>query len=199
MKALILVLSVFAFQNVFADATVGQPAPDFSVAAQDGKTYKLSDFKGQTLVLEWYNQGCPYVRKHYDSKNMQTLQKANNDGKKITWLTVISSAKGKQGYLDAKGAAAQMKTEGMASKALLLDSTGTMGKAYGAKTTPHMYIVNSQGVLVYAGAIDSNTSSNAKDIPTSTNYVQTALNELQAGKPVTTASTKPYGCGVKYE
>jgi peroxiredoxin len=170
------------------------------VTGQDGKTYKLADFKGQNLVLEWYNKDCPFVRKHYDAKNMQAVQKTvtGDATAKTTWLSVVSSAKGKEGSITAAQAAEQMKKEGMNSQAMLLDGDGKMGKAYGAKTTPHIFMINAKGMIVYAGAIDSIPSASAQDIPKATNYVTTAFNELKAGKPVTTASTKPYGCSVKY-
>jgi peroxiredoxin len=200
LSALMLLALPLTSSIAFANAEVGKPAPDFSVVAQDGKTYKLADFKGQTLVLEWYNRGCPFVRKHYDAKNMQTTQaKAIGDKNfKTTWLSVLSSAKGKEGAMDATEAIAQMKKEGMASQALLLDTDGKMGKAYGAKTTPHMFIIDAKGIVTYAGAIDSIPSGNSADIPKATNYVLAALEDMKAGKPVKTASTKPYGCGVKY-
>lgn len=200
MKYLLSALIFFASSLSFADAEVGKAAPDFSVTGQDGKTYKLADFKGQNLVLEWYNKDCPFVRKHYDAKNMQAVQKTvtGDATAKTTWLSVVSSAKGKEGSITAAQAAEQMKKEGMNSQAMLLDGDGKMGKAYGAKTTPHIFMINAKGMIVYAGAIDSIPSASAQDIPKATNYVTTAFNELKAGKPVTTASTKPYGCSVKY-
>lgn len=182
----------------FADAVPGKPAPDFSVPDASGKTHTLKDYKGQWLVLEWFNKDCPYVRKHYGSKNMQTLQKTYTD-KDVKWLTVISSAKGKQGYHEPKEALKVAADHGLAASApFLLDPSGTMGKAYDAKTTPHMYIINPEGTVVYAGAIDDNDSANPAVIPTSKNYVAAALDEVLADKPVSIAATKPYGCTIKY-
>lgn len=183
---------------VAASPAPGKPAPDFSVPDANGKTHSLADYKGQWLVLEWFNKDCPYVKKHYGSGNMQKLQNTYT-AKDVKWLTVISSAKGKQGYLEP-AEALQVATDHKlgASAAFLLDPSGTMGKAYDAKTTPHMYIIDPEGVLVYAGAIDDNDSANPAVIPDSKNYVVAALDEALAGKAVSTAATRPYGCTVKY-
>lgn len=175
----------------------GDKAPGFKLLGADGKTYELAQFKGKTVVLEWFNRGCPFVRKHYDSKNMQNLQKKYT-GKDIVWLTVVSSAEGKQGYADQESGAEDYKREAMSSTALLLDPKGEVGRLYEAKTTPHMYIVDSSGTLVYEGAIDSTASTDSGDIKGSTNYVDQALTEVIAGKKVSMAKTKPYGCSVKY-
>jgi AhpC/TSA family len=175
----------------------GAQAPDFSVEDANGATRTLAEFRGRTIVLEWTNNGCPYVRKHYDSRNMQTLQQeATTDG--VVWLQIISSAPGEQGYLDAAGARARVQTDGASPTATLLDPTGTVGRAYGALTTPHMYIVNPAGVLVYQGAIDDRPSARPASLEGATNYVRAALADLDAGRAVRTAQTTPYGCNVKY-
>jgi hypothetical protein len=180
-----------------AAQTVGQPAPDFQATDSNGKVQKLSDYKGKFVVLEWHNNGCPYTRKHYESGNMQRLQKAWT-GKGVIWFTVISSAPGQQGYVTADQENQYMKTMNASPTAALLDPQGTLGKLYGAKTTPHMFIVNPSGVLIYDGAIDSKPSTDQSDIPSATNYVSVALTESMAGKPVDTPTSRPYGCSVKY-
>ena len=180
-----------------AAANVGQPAPDFKVMDTAGKTVSLADFKGKHVVLEWVNPGCPFVVKHYGSSNMQGTQ-AEATGKGVVWLAVSSTAPDQGEYKKPADLAAWMKSQNAAATATLMDDDGTVGKAYGARTTPHMYIVNPSGTLVYAGAIDSIRSANPADIPKATNYVKQALAETLAGKPVTTASTQPYGCAVKY-
>ena len=180
-----------------ASVATGSRAPDFSVQDANGATRTLSEFRGRTVVLEWTNNGCPYVRKHYDSRNMQTLQQeATTDG--VVWLQIISSAPGEQGYLDAAGALARVQTDGAHPSATLLDPTGMVGRAYGALTTPHMYIVNPAGVLVYQGAIDDRPSARPASLEGATNYVRAALVDLDAGRAVRTAQTTPYGCNVKY-
>jgi peroxiredoxin len=176
---------------------IGEPAPQFELLGQDGKIHKLSDLKGKTVVLEWFNDGCPFVRKHYDSKNMQTLQKKY--GADVVWLAINSSAAGKQGHLKDVAAASDMyKSEAMQAKALLLDVGGKTGLAYEAKTTPHMYIIKPDGTLAYQGAIDSISSAAQTDIPKATNYVTNALEDLKAGRSVAVAKTTAYGCAVKY-
>ena len=179
-----------------AAVKVGEPAPAFSLPGDDGKTHALADFKGKTVVLEWTNDGCPFVKKHY-AGNMQALQK-DYTAKGVVWLSVISSAPGKQGHVDAAGAKALSKSRGAAPTAVLLDEKGTVGRLYDAKTTPHMYVIDAKGTLVYAGGIDSVASADAGDIAGATPYVKNALDEVLAGKPVTVATTKPYGCSVKY-
>lgn len=179
-----------------ASVKVGEAAPNFSLPGDDGKTHSLADYKGKTVVLEWTNDGCPFVKKHY-AGNMQSLQKAYT-AKGVVWLSVISSAPGKQGHVDATGAAALSKERDAAPTRVLLDDKGTVGRLYEAKTTPHMFIVDGSGKLVYAGGIDSVASADAEDIPGATPYVKNALDEVLAGKAVTVASTKPYGCSIKY-
>lgn len=181
--------------NAYA-LNIGDKAPSFSLNGTPKGT-KLEDLKGKYVVLEWYNDGCPFVRKHYDSNNMQKLQKKYSD--KVAWLTINSSAEGRQGFLkDIKEAKGQYTKEQMASLSLLLDAPGKVGKSYKAKTTPHMFIIDPKGKLVYQGAIDSNPSANAADIPGSTNYVSKALDEALAGRKIAMAKTQAYGCSVKY-
>jgi peroxiredoxin len=181
----------------FAAPTVGAPAPGFTGTDTQGKRVSLADAKGKYVVLEWHNQGCPYVVKHYSSGNMQRLQK-DLTGKGAVWLTVISSAAGKQGHVSAAEADAYVKEQGAAPSHVILDEDGTIGKLYGAKTTPHMFVIDDKGTLVYAGAIDDKPSTDKADIDGAKSYVRAAFDEAKAGKPVTTATTAPYGCSVKY-
>jgi peroxiredoxin len=176
---------------------IGKPAPAFTATDSNGKTHSLADFKGKTVVLEWTNPECPYVVKHYDSKNMQKLQ-ADYTAKDIVWLSINSSAEGKQGNMNGEKANAYVAEKGGKATAYLLDPTGEVGKLYDAKTTPHMFVIDKDGTLVYAGAIDDNDSSKPEDAATAKNYVTAALDSVLAGKPVETAQTKPYGCSVKY-
>lgn len=180
-----------------AASTVGQPAPAFSAANSNGGTTKLADLKGKYVVLEWTNDGCPFVQKHYDSGNMQGLQQEAVD-KGAVWLSVISSAPGKQGHVDGKQANALSASRKAHPSQVLLDSSGELGHLYGAKTTPHMFIINPQGTLIYAGGIDSIASADTEDIAKATPYVRLALTEAMAGKPLTHPVTTPYGCSVKY-
>jgi hypothetical protein len=184
-------------QNADAAVEIGATAPAFVVQDASGQARSLSDYAGRTLVLEWTNNGCPYVRKHYDSNNMQTLQREAS-GAGVVWLTVISSAEGEQGYLDGAGALARARQENASPSAILLDPSGTMGRAYGARTTPHMYVINGEGRLVYQGAIDDRPSSRPSSLEGATNYVRAALADVAAGRAVQTAQTTPYGCSVKY-
>lgn len=195
----LLTLAVMTVMSSLAMATakVGAPAPDFSVKDADGKTHTLSEFKGKNVVIEWYNPECPFVRKHYDSKNMQKTQ-AEAVAKGFVWLTVDSSPEGKQGYLTATDAKAQYSKEGSKATAILLDSTAAMGKAYEAKTTPHMYVVDAKGVLRYNGAIDSNDSAKPETIASAENYVTAAVTAIAKNEKVAKETTKPYGCGMKY-
>lgn len=177
---------------------IGKAAPDFTATDSNGKEHKLSDFKGKIVVLEWNNPECPYVKKHYDAKNMQKLQEEET-AKGVVWLTVNSGAEGKQGHLTGDAANAYIADKGAKPTAYLLDGKGEIGKAYDAKTTPHMYVIDQSGNLAYEGAIDDNDSANPADASTAQNYVSAAIDALEAGKPVETSKTKPYGCGVKYE
>lgn len=198
MKKWMIVLAISVVGTLAgADAKIGTAAPDFSVVDMNGKTQKLSDYKGKYVILEWYNKDCPYVRKHYDSKNMQKLQ-TEMTGKGIVWLTVNSSAPGKQGHLSAADTKTNAAKEGSKASDILLDEKGVMGKAYGAKTTPHMYLIDPQGVLRYNGAIDSNDSADPKTIATAENYIVAAVNSAQKGEKIPKETTKPYGCSVKY-
>lgn len=180
-----------------AQVEAGKPAPDFSLPGADGKTHGLSEFKGKYVVLEWTNHECPFVKKHYSGGAMQGLQKKYT-GKGVVWLQIVSSAPGKQGFVTAAQATDLNKSQGVAATATLLDPDGKVGKLYGAQTTPHMFVINPEGKLIYMGAIDDKPSTNAADIATSKNYVAAALDEALAGKPVTTPVTKSYGCSVKY-
>ena len=180
-----------------ASAGVGQPAPAFTLQDVDGKAVNLADYRGKMVVLEWHNFGCPFVKKHYGAGNMQALQKKYTD-QGVVWLTICSSAEGKQGYYEAAALQEMTKERKLSSTAYLRDADGTVGKEYGAKTTPNMFIVNPEGVLIYAGAIDDKPSPDPNDIPGATNYVAACLDASMAGKAVATKTTVPYGCGVKY-
>ncbi|MBC7918774.1 MAG: thioredoxin family protein [Rhodoferax sp.] len=181
-----------------AAPVVGQPAPDFSLTDAAGKTVRLSDFKGKHVVLEWTNPACPFVRKHYGSTNMQTLQKeAATSG--VVWLSINSTATDHGDYLKPEQLGRWMAEQKASPVATLLDESGATGKAYGARTTPHMYIVGPQGQLLYAGGIDSIASSRPEDIKTAVNYVRQGLSEVLAGKPISVPASKPYGCSVKYK
>jgi len=180
-----------------AAPVLGQAAPAFTAVDANGKARSLAEFKGKTVVLEWTNAGCPYVRKHYDSGNMQGLQKdATADG--AVWLTVISSAPGTQGYVAGADAKNWKAKEKAAYTDLLLDPKGTVGRAYEAKTTPHMYIIDKGGKLVYMGGIDDKPSSDPASLKGAKNYVTAALADVKAGRAVAQAATRPYGCSVKY-
>jgi peroxiredoxin len=197
------VRGLFAATGLFASAllgaaSVGQPAPAFTLTDLDGTSHSLSDFKGKTVVLEWVNPECPFVVKHYEkSGNLPATQKAAvADG--VVWLLINSAAAGKQGDFDAAAAKAWMEKNQAAATAYLRDPDGKVGRAYDAKTTPHMYVINAEGVLVYNGAIDDKRSTNPKDIEGAENFVKSALAALKAGQPVATPTTQPYGCSVKY-
>ncbi|MEO7255312.1 MAG: thioredoxin family protein [Casimicrobium sp.] len=197
-RPLASLLATFAVVAAHA-VTVGQAAPDFSLTDVHGKAVKLSDFKGKTVVLEWVNPGCPFVQKHYTTSNMQTLQKEST-AKGVVWLSVNSTEKGHQDYLAPASLDAKMNGEWKgASSYLLMDESGKVGQAYTAKTTPHMYVIDGAGKLVYAGGIDDKRSANPADVKTAKNFVRAALVETLAGKPVTVATATPYGCSVKYQ
>ncbi|MCL4820380.1 MAG: thioredoxin family protein [Vicinamibacteria bacterium] len=180
-----------------AAAVVGQPAPEFTLTDSTGKSHSLSSFKGKFVVLEWNNFDCPFVVKHYGSGNMQKLQNTYT-ARGVVWLTVNSSAAGKQGHLQPAEVAGKLAERKAAPSAYLLDADGKAGKAYGAKTTPHMYVIDPKGTLVYAGAIDDKPSTDIADVAGARNHVAAALDEALAGKPVSVASSTPYGCSVKY-
>ena len=188
--------SLATIQLAHADAKIGQPAPAFTLQDANGKMVSLANFKGKTVVLEWNNPECPFVRKHY-SGNMQRQQGAAS-AENVVWLTINSSAPGKQGHLDGAGARTLITKTGAKQTDYLLDASGTVGRAYGAKTTPHMFVIDSTGVLRYDGAIDSIASTDVSDIAKATQYVPAALADLQAGRAVQVATSQPYGCSVKY-
>jgi peroxiredoxin len=194
---LIAATLVCAAGAALAAASLGQPAPAFTAVDASGKRVSLADFKGKHVVLEFVNPGCPYVQKHYKSANMQGTQQAAT-GQGVVWLTVNSAATDASDYLAPAEMAQWMKAQKAAASAMLMDSDGKVGRAYGARTTPHLYIVDPAGTLVYVGGIDDRPSSNVADIPRATNYVKAALAETLAGKPVSQASTRPYGCSIKY-
>lgn len=183
--------------SAYASPEVGNPAPDFSLQDVSGKKHQLSDYKGKYVVLEWVNFGCPFVKKHYGSENMQKLQKEFAD-KGVVWLSVCSSAPGKQGNETPDAAKKGISKFGWAASAYLVDQDGKVGRLYNAKTTPEMFVVNPEGTLIYAGAIDDKPTPNPATIKGSNNYVKAALNEATAGKAVSVPATKPYGCSVKY-
>lgn len=176
---------------------VGAAAPAFTATDSNGKTHNLGDFKGKTVVLEWTNDQCPFVRKHYGSNNMQKLQQEATD-KGVVWLSVISSAPGQQGHINGPQANELTKSRNASPTAVLLDPDGEIGRLFAARTTPHMFVIDAQGVLQYAGAIDDKPTSNPADVATANNYVRSALDSVLAGQPVQVATSQPYGCSVKY-
>jgi peroxiredoxin len=178
-------------------ARVGDPAPDFTATDTNGKVHKLSEYQGKFVVLEWTNRGCPYTQKHYNSGNMQRLQREWTS-RGVVWLTVISSAPGKQGYVTASEENAYLEQASAAPSAVLLDPAGTLGHLYGAKTTPHIFIINPKGALIYNGAIDDRPTTDLSDVNGAKNYVSIALEEATSGKPVSNPTSRPYGCSVKY-
>ena len=193
-----LIAAALAFAvPAVAAPVVGKAAPDFSVTDANGKTQSLSAYKGKTVVLEWNNPECPFVGKHYGAKNMQE-QQAAAASQGVVWLTVNSAATGKQGHLDGARANAYLAKVGGKEAAYLLDGDGKVGHAYDAKTTPHMYVIDKDGVLRYMGGIDSIASTDKEDIPKATQYVRQALAEIKDGKAVSVPTSEPYGCSVKY-
>src|SRR5438067_7413323 len=200
MKSLIIVLlSLVTIALYGAESpAVGSAAPEFSVPDANGKTHSLSEYKGKYVVLEWFNPECPFVKKHYGSDNMQKLQQEYT-GKGVVWLTIDSNAPGTEGNLTAEQAQKVMNSWKTHQTALLLDPESKVARSYGAKNTPNMVVINPDGKIVYEGAIDSKATPNPADIPSSTNHVKAARDESLAGKPVSNAQTKPYGCSVKYK
>ena len=195
--AAMAIVAVAGATPAHAKPEIGKAAPEFTATDSNGKEHKLSDFAGKTVVLEWNNPECPYVVKHYDSGNMQKLQeKYTKEG--VIWLTINSGKAGKQGHLDAAGANALIEKEKSKQTAYLIDPESKVGEAYDAKVTPHMFVINDKGILVYDGAIDDNDSAKPEDALTAKNYVAAALDATLAGNAVETTKTKPYGCGVKY-
>lgn len=195
--ALALALFLVTASAAQAAAIIGKAAPPIELKNSNGKTVRLDSFRGKYVVLEWVNFQCPFVGKQYGSGNMQRLQKAYTE-KGVVWLTICSSAKGKQGYMTETGARQLAKERGAVPTHMLLDPAGTVGKEYGAKTTPHMFVIDPKGILVYNGAIDDKPSTDKADVPGATNYVVAALDQSMAGKEVETPATQPYGCSVKY-
>ena len=199
-KLLTTLLTLAASTALFAaeSPAVGTNAPDFSLTDSKGKTQSVSQYKGKYVVLEWFNPECPFVKKHYGGSNMQKLQEEFT-GKGVVWLSIDSSAPGKEGHLTAEQANAKMTEWKTKQTALVLDPDGKAGRTYGAKNTPHMFVINPEGKIIYEGAIDSKATPNPSDIAGSTNYVKVALEESMGGKTVSNANTKPYGCSVKYK
>ena len=180
-----------------ASAPPGGPAPGFTLTDLSGKPVNLADYKGRTVVLEWHNFACPFVQKHYRSGNMQSLQKKY--AADVVWLAVNSTARTAFDYMEPAKVSAQLRDFGAQPARYLMDEPGDVGRAYGAKTTPHMYIIDPAGKVVYNGAIDDKHSTHVADVKVAKNYVAAALDEMKAGKPVTVASTTPYGCSVHYK
>ncbi|MDP9100236.1 MAG: thioredoxin family protein [Verrucomicrobiota bacterium] len=199
-KLLTTLLTLAASTALFAadSPAVGTTAPDFSLTDSKGKTQTVSQYKGKYVVLEWFNPDCPFVKKHYGSGNMQKLQEEFT-AKGVIWLSIDSSAPGLEGNLSPDQAEKKMAEWKTKQTALVLDPDGKAGRTYGAKNTPHMFVINPEGKIIYEGAIDSKATPNPSDIANSTNYVKVALEESLAGKTVSNANTKPYGCSVKYK
>jgi peroxiredoxin len=194
-KAILLLLAVSTW--VHAEAEIGKPAPAFTLPSCESKSVSLADFKGKVVVLEWTNYGCPFVVKHYGSGNMQKLQ-ADATAKGVIWLSICSSAPKQQGHATPADALKACTEKNSAATAYLIDESGATGRAYGAKRTPEMYVINADGILVYHGAIDDKKSADPADIATAKNFVAAAIEETLAGKPVSTPETEAYGCSIKY-
>lgn len=175
----------------------GSPAPNFTGVDSNGKKHQLSDFKGKVVVLEWTNHECPFVKKHYETNNMQKIQQQTT-GKGAVWLSIVSSAPGQQGHVTAQKANELTKSRKAKPTAVILDADGKIGRFYNARTTPHMYVLGKDGTLQYTGAIDNNPSKNPQDVASAKNYVTAAVDSILKGQPVGTATTQPYGCSVKY-
>lgn len=197
LSALATIALISSATPLAAAQKTGAMAQDFKLTDIYGKTVQLSSFRGKTVVMEWHNPGCPFVVKHYDSGNMQKTQiAARKQG--VVWLTINSGAPGKQGYMKGPAAQKLVKQQRLNADHYLLDVKGVVGKAYAAKTTPHMYIIDATGKLVYQGGIDNKPTANPADIKSARNHVTAALNELKAGKTISVAQSRPYGCSVKY-
>ncbi len=179
-------------------AVVGERAPDFSVVDAHGNVHNLSDYEGQYVILEWLNHGCPFVKKHYDGNNMQEMQRRYTE-EGVIWLSVVSSAPGTQGYMEPDETIETMEAKNAAPTAILLDVDGTMGRAYDARVTPHMYIINPEGILEFNGAIDDKPTARLRDLEDAHNYVDAAMASLRNGEEVEVRTNTPYGCTVKYE
>lgn len=196
-KYLAAIALLFTAAPAMAAAEAGSPAPDFTATDINGEEFSLSALKGKTVVLEWTNHQCPFVVKHYETGNMQKVQKAATD-QGVVWVSIVSSAEGRQGHVSAEEAKAITKEAGAHPTHKILDASGEIGQAYGAKTTPHMFVINAAGNIAYAGAIDDNPSPRHKTVEGAKNYVLAALDDLKNGRDVETASTQSYGCAVKY-
>jgi peroxiredoxin len=194
---ILIALLLCAVLPLISAGKVGEAAPEFTATASNGKTVRLTDYRGKYVVLEWHNNECPYVGKHYKSGNMQKLQKQWT-GRGVVWLTILSSAPGMQGYVTAAEENNYLAKEQAAPTAALLDPTGQIGRLYDAKTSPQMIVINPQGLVIYDGAIDDKPTTDLEDVPGATNYVDLALEQAMAGKQVETPTTRPYGCSVKY-
>ena len=195
--ALAFAAGLFAHAAAYATSEVGSPAPNFAGVDSNGKSHQLSDYRGKFVVLEWTNKDCPYTRKHYISGNMQALQK-QWEAKGVVWLTILSSAEGQEGYMTGAEENAYMSKVHAEPTAAILDPEGKIGRGYEAKTTPHMFVIDPAGKLIYKGAIDDHPTTHPEDIKRSTNYVSKVLGEAMTGKPVSTPFSPAYGCGVKY-
>jgi len=196
MKRVIWLLAIIAIvvagASTLVAVKVGEPAPAFTATDNTGKTHTLASYKGKWIVLEWHNQTCPYVVKHYGSGNMQKLQKTWTD-QGVVWLAIVSSGPGKGGYVTPEQSVAYMKEQNASPTAVLLDASGEVGHLYDAKTTPHMFVIDPAGIVIYNGAIDDKPTRDAADVATATNYVSAALTEAMAGKPVSVPTSRPYG------
>ena len=202
LKAFLSIIAIAIIVMTFtisgnATLEIGKPAPDFTVTDTNNKVFSLTGHEGKIVVLEWTNHDCPFVRKHYSSGNMQALQKKYTE-QGVHWASVVSSAKGKQGNVSAEKANELSASRNASPTHVILDPSGEIGRLFGAKTTPHIFIIDAEGTLVYQGAIDSKPSANPADIPEAKNYISAALDEILAGKPVSEPKTQQYGCSVKY-
>lgn len=197
LTTLLIAGALFLAGPAAAEVMTGSQAPGFSLKDTNGKMHSLDSFKGKYVVLEWINPDCPFVRKHYDSGNMQALQKAWTD-KDVVWLTIQTTFPGHGQYYSPESLSGRLQKEKAAPTAILMDPDGKVGKAYDARTTPHMYVINPEGILIYQGAIDSKPSARASDVEGADNYVVMALEQAMAGKKISNPTTRPYGCSVKY-
>ena len=197
MKRALLAFLLTLFASPLFAAAIGQPAPDFALPDLQDKTLKLSDLRGKYVVLEWVNPDCPFVKKHYNSANMPTLQK-EAAAKNVVWLSINSTSPKSDEFKTPAEMKAWLASKNAAPKDVLFDRDGVTGHAYGAKTTPHMFVIDREGKLIYAGGIDDKRSANIDDIKIAKNYVRVALDEALAGKAVSTATSTPYGCSIKY-
>ena len=197
MRTVVMALILLLSTNLAIAAKVGAPAPDFTGTSSTAQEISLAQYQGKYVLLQWHNKDCPYVQAQYDSGNMQKLQKEWT-AQGVIWLTVISSAVGKQGYVDGNGAEADVRSTGAAPTATILDPAGKIGRAYGAQTTPHMFVINPQGTLIYNGAIDNRATTSKANVGGSINYVSAALTESMGGKALSHPTSRPYGCSMKY-